>query len=50
MTGWIKRTVLHYRDRAAGVAVWAELDSRSLLGYFVQKDLPLISGEELEEP
>jgi hypothetical protein len=38
------------RDQAAGVAVWAEPDSRSLLGDFVQKGLPLISRQELKEP
>jgi hypothetical protein len=38
------------RNQAAGAAVWAESGSRRLLGHFVQEGLPLVSGQELEEP
>jgi hypothetical protein len=38
------------RDQAAGEAVWEELDSRSLLGHFVQKRLPLLARQKFEEP
>ena len=36
--------------QAAGAVAWDESGSRSFFGNFVQKGLPLIAGQELEEP
>ena len=38
------------RDQAASAVAWVESGSRSLLGHFVQKSLPLFARQEFEEP
>ena len=38
------------RDQAASAVAWVEFASRSFLGHFVQKGLPLFARKKFEEP
>ena len=42
--------VVRARDQAASAVAWVESGSRSLLGHFVQKSLPLFARQKFEEP
>jgi len=44
------RGVRTARDRAATADVWIESGSRYLLRQFMQEGLPLVSGQEFQEP